>query len=143
MFRTLATLFTLTLGSAGAGCVITQAQVDLPTYSALRATTGTLAVRIDCDSAQDSASLLLEGPGLSRAPDQTLRLTLYRTTAVQQLHDAAPIQITVGQGLSLIDGLNITGSQTLRFALTAQAGQWGPVGAYTLPLTLSLRPSLP
>lgn len=143
MFRTLATLFALTLGSAGAGCVITQAQVDMPTYSALRASTGTLAVRIDCTSAQDSASLFLEGPGLSKTPDQTLNLTLFSTTAARHSYDAAPMHVTIRQGLPLMDGLNITGSQTLRFALTAQAGQWVPIGAYLLPLTLSLRPSLP
>lgn len=141
MYRILATLLTMTLGSAGAGCVITQAQLDMPDYSALRASTGTLAVRIDCDSAQDSAYLLLEGLGLSKTPEQMLSLTIYSTTAARLYQGAAPLNVTVGQGLPLLSGLNITGSQTLRFPLTARAGQWVPVGSYLLPLTLSLQPS--
>ncbi|PNY81078.1 hypothetical protein [Deinococcus koreensis] len=142
MFRVPAILFALVLGQSSAQCVITQAQVDMPTYSALRATTGTLAVRIECRTPQDTARLWLEGPGLSATPDSTLSLTVY-SAASRNVQGAAPLSLTIDQGLPLLNGLPVTGSQTLRFALIAQAGQWVPVGSYTQPLTLSLRPSLP
>lgn len=139
-----AALFCLTLGSAGAQCVITQAQLDMPEYSALRDSTGTLAVRIECASPQEGALLVLEGPGLSAAPDQKLQLTVYTTQSLgRSVTDSAGLLITIEQGLPLLSGLNLSGTQTLRFPLTALAGQWVPVGTYTLPLSLSLRPPLP
>lgn len=144
MFRFLAPLACVLLSSAGAQCVIAQAQLEMPDYSALRASTGMLAVQIVCDAPTDSTQLLLAGPGLSVSMDQQLQLTVYNTaTGGQPYHLQAPLILTMNQGLPLLAGLGINGSQTLHFSLTAKAGQWVPVGTYSLPLSLSLRPSLP
>lgn len=144
MFRLLAPLACMLLSSAGARCVIAQAQLDMPDYSALLASTGMLAVRIECDAPTDTTQLLLEGPGLSTSINQQLQLTVYNTAATNPVYRTqAPLILTMGQGLPLLAGLNINGTQTLRFPLTAQPGQWVPVGTYSVPLSLSLRTSLP
>ena len=144
MLRSLTLIACVLLSSAGARCMIAQAQLAMPEYSALRASTGVLAVRIECDSPDDRAQLLMEGSGLSASLDQQLQLTVYNFEACNlPFQTQAPLILTVNQGLPLMAGLDVNGSQTLRFPLTAQAGQWVPVGTYTLPLSLSLRPSLP
>ncbi|MFC4454794.1 hypothetical protein [Deinococcus sonorensis] len=132
------------LSSAGARCVIAQAQLEMPDYSALRASTGVLAVQIECEAPSDATQLLLQGPGLSVSMDQQLQLTVYNTaTGTRPYQTQAPLILTINQGLPLLAGLGVNGSQTLRFSLTAKAGQWVSVGTYSLPLTLSLRPPLP
>ncbi|WP_188904911.1 hypothetical protein [Deinococcus aerophilus] len=124
--------------------MITQAQLEMPEYSALRASTGMLAVRIECDVSSEPVRLQLEGAGLSATLDQQLQLTVYNTSSGRPPTQVqVPLILTMGQGLALLTGLTVNGSQTLRFPLTAQAGQWVPVGTYGLPLTLSLRPLLP
>ncbi len=124
--------------------MIAQAQLDMPDYSALRSSTGMLAVRIECDVPSEPVRLQLEGVGLSATLDQQLQLTVYNTSAGRMPAQVqVPLILTMGQGFPLLAGLTIHGSQTLHFPLTAQAGQWVAVGTYGLPLTLSLRPSLP
>jgi hypothetical protein len=124
--------------------VIAQAQLDMPDYSALRSSTGVLAVRIECDTPGDRAQLVMTGSGLSTSLDQQLQLTVYNTAlGGLPFKTQAPLILTVNQGFPLLAGLDVNGSQTLRFPLTAQAGQWVSVGTYALPLTLSLRPPLP
>lgn len=144
MFRSLTLLACALLSSAGARCVIAQAQLDMPEYNALRASIGALAVRIECDAPDERAQLLMAGSGLSASLDQQLQLTVYNTAATGlPFQTNAPLVLTVSQGLPLLAGLDVSGSQTLRFPLTAPAGQWVAVGTYALPLSLSLRPSLP
>ncbi len=144
MFRFLAPLACVLLSSAGARCVIAQAQLDMPEYSALRASTGVLAVRIECDAPSDRTQLLLEGAGLSASLDQQLQLTVYNAASGSlPFQTKTPLILTISEGLPLLAGLEVNGSQTLSFPLIAQAGQWISVGIYTLPLSLFLRPSLP
>lgn len=144
MFRFLAPLVCALSFSAGAQCVIAQTQLDMPDYNALRASTGVLAVRIECDAPADRAQLLMAGAGLSTSLDQQLQLTVYNTAAGSlPFQTWAPLILTINQGFPLIAGLDVNGSQVLHFPLVAQAGQWVPVGTYALPLSLSLRPSLP
>ncbi|MBZ9715760.1 hypothetical protein [Deinococcus multiflagellatus] len=122
------------LGSARAACVVQQAQVQLPAYSAQQASLGQLNITVLCQDPGDEAVLELEGPALRVSGDDLLLSLRGRGEA---------LALTVPSAAPLRTGLRIMGTQTLSFPLRLAADQWVPVGDYDLHLTLLLRPVRP
>lgn len=117
------------LGSACARCVVQQAQVQLPQYSAQQASAGQLSITVLCQNPGDEALLELEGSAMRVSGDDLLLSLRSRGEALTlTLPGAAPLR----------SGLRIMGPQTLSFPLILPANQWVPVGDYSLHLTLLL-----
>ncbi|WP_221091333.1 hypothetical protein [Deinococcus aquaedulcis] len=131
--RTVPFFLLLSLGMAGASCAL-ETQLDLPSYSALSPLNGALTITVRCDLPGEATTLFLDAPGAA-VNGNDLHLFLYgaaeRTTLV--LRGAAPLRA----------GLPLSGTQTLRFPLSAPANQWVSTGWYAAPLTLDLRTPLP